>query len=54
MGKRAWGRKGEGQCMFVNVWGASVGVVSLFVFKCKNQRCKFYVKLYSSSKIKGR
>ena len=27
--------------------------VSLFVLKCKNQKCKFFEKFYSSSKIEG-
>ena len=33
--------------------GAKMGFASLFVLKCENQKCKFFEKFYSSSKIEG-
>ena len=31
----------------------TMGFASLFILKCKNQKCKFFRKFYSSSKIEG-
>ena len=33
--------------------GSKMGFASLLVLKCENQKCKFYEKFYSSSKIEG-
>lgn len=33
--------------------GAKMGFASPFVLKCENQKCKFFEKFYSSSKIEG-